>query len=180
VALGRDIGVDVETVNRSSAAAEIAASFFARDEVLAIAALPAAQQQLAFTMTWTLKEAYIKACGLGLSIPLADFAIAVNPPRISFSPRRIDDDSGWLLWQDQPTPRHVLAVAARRQPDEQLRLQVLEVPLQWLISPDRSTVDQPRGEQAAAATLRVTVANEARPQPKNRHITRGATTEGYR
>jgi 4'-phosphopantetheinyl transferase len=131
-ALGRDIGVDVEAVARCGARVAVANSCFAREEVRAIEVLPEAQRQSAFAAIWTLKEAYVKARGLGLSIPLADFLIALDPPRISFSARLADDGNRWFLWQEDPTPGHVLAVAARRQPDEPLKMCVREVALECL------------------------------------------------
>jgi 4'-phosphopantetheinyl transferase len=132
-ALGRDIGVDVESVARSSAGAEIARTCFAPEEIRAIESLPERQQQLAFVSIWTLKEAYVKAIGMGLSIPLADFAIGLNPPVITFSPRLADDDSRWFLWQDHPTAGYCLAVAARRRPGEELRMCIREVGLDVLL-----------------------------------------------
>jgi 4'-phosphopantetheinyl transferase len=131
--LGRDIGIDVESVTRTGAGAEIARSCFAVEEVRVLDSLPEAQRQSAFVATWTLKEAYVKAKGMGLSIPLADFSIALDPPRISFAPRLADDDRHWFLWQENPTPLHCLAVAARRQPGEELRVCRREVRLDALI-----------------------------------------------
>jgi 4'-phosphopantetheinyl transferase len=133
VALGREIGVDVESVDGSRSATAIAHSCFTPDEVRIIESLPLAEQPSAFVAVWTLKEAYVKACGLGLSIPLADFSIALDPPRLSFSPRLVDDDQLWWLWQTNPTPWHYLAVAARRQPDEQLTVNVREIDLDLLM-----------------------------------------------
>ena len=132
-ALGRDIGVDVEPVDRTGSGVEIARSCFMRDEVRAIESLPEEQRQPAFVATWTLKEAYVKATGLGLSIPLADFAVGLDPPRLSFSPRLADHDGNWFLWQAHPTPRHCLAVAARRRPAEELSVSVDDVALEVLM-----------------------------------------------
>jgi len=132
-ALGRDIGVDVEPVARSGAGAEIARTCFAAAEIREIESRPERQRQLAFVSIWTLKEAYVKAMGMGLSMPLADFAIGLDPPAIAFSPGVADHDSGWFLWQDQPTAGHCLAVAARRRPGEELRMCVREVALDVLL-----------------------------------------------
>jgi 4'-phosphopantetheinyl transferase len=66
---------------------------------------------------WTLKEAYIKARGFGLALPLADFAFRLSPPsapRIAFEPALDDDPATWQFFQDWPTPLHRLAVAVRR------------------------------------------------------------------
>lgn len=135
--LDRDIGVDVESVDRFGAGLEIARFCFAPEEVRAIESAPEQEQRATSAAFWTLKEAYIKARGLGLTIPLADFAIDLDSMRISFSARIADRADCWLLWRDQVGPSHVLAVAAGRRPEEQLRMRVEEVALEslWSTSP---------------------------------------------
>ena len=86
-------------------------------EVADLNAVPQAERQKVFFDYWTLKEAYIKARGLGLALPLADFAFRLSPssaPAISFEPSLPDDPATWQFAQDWPTPQHRLAVAVRR------------------------------------------------------------------
>ena len=75
---------------------------------------------------WTLKEAYIKARGFGLALPLADFAFRLAPPAspvISFEPALPDDPATWQFAQDWPTPVHRLGLAVRRSgPDLAIRI----------------------------------------------------------
>ena len=116
VTIGREVGVDVEHVQRRLTH-DIADRFFAPREVQDLKALPADEQPKAFFDYWTLKEAYIKARGFGLALPLADFAFQLSPaapPRISFEPSLDDDPATWQFAQDWPTPTHRLAVAVRR------------------------------------------------------------------
>ncbi|MCX6544724.1 MAG: 4'-phosphopantetheinyl transferase superfamily protein [Acidobacteria bacterium] len=133
----RDIGVDVESADRFRAGLEIARFCFAPEEVRAIESASEHERRTTCAAVWTLKEAYIKARGLGLTIPLADFAIDLGSMRIWFSARIADQADCWLLWRDQVGRSHMLAVAARRRPDEQLRMRVEEVALEslWSISP---------------------------------------------
>jgi len=122
VALEGEIGVDVEVLDRAGGLLEIAERFMAAPESKDIRALPPDAQDLRFFTYWTLKEAYIKARGMGLSIPLDKFwfllngeASASSPTRLVMAPEMDDDASGWSFAQFQPTERHLLAVA-RREP----------------------------------------------------------------
>lgn len=79
VTLGRQIGVDIEYIKRGFEWEEVAARFFAPGEVARLRALPQEQQRRAFFTCWTRKEAYIKAKGGGLSIPLQEFEVSLSP-----------------------------------------------------------------------------------------------------
>jgi 4'-phosphopantetheinyl transferase len=79
VAMGREVGVDVETRQEIPDAMSIAKRFFARREYQELSALPEAVRQRAFLRCWTRKEAYVKALGAGLSCPLHSFAVSVSP-----------------------------------------------------------------------------------------------------
>lgn len=119
VAVGRDVdlGADIEDAQRSGETVEIADHYFARSEVQALRALPKERQQARFFEYWTLKEAYIKARGAGLSLPLDQFAFDLVPgqmPRITFDPRMGDVPDVWQFVQHQPSERHQAAVAFRR------------------------------------------------------------------
>lgn len=117
VALGMDVGADVEHSGRPGQTVELADSFFARSEVLALRALPAEHQRERFFDYWTLKESYIKARGAGLSLPLDQFAFhleAGRPPCISFDPRMMDEPEAWQFFQVRLGVEHPAAVAVRR------------------------------------------------------------------
>jgi 4'-phosphopantetheinyl transferase len=116
VTVGRDIGVDVENVNRTLTQ-QVPERFFSPQEVQDLRALPDDEQQMVFFDYWTLKEAYIKARGLGLALPLRQFTFIRTPgygPRITFAPDLHDDPASWQFAQFWPTPEHRMAVAVRR------------------------------------------------------------------
>jgi len=116
VTIGREVGVDVEHIGRR-VVHDVAGRYFAPREVTALKALPEAEQARVFFDYWTLKEAYIKARGFGLALPLADFAFTLappQPPEIAFEPSLDDDPSTWQFAQDWPTPVHRLGLAVRR------------------------------------------------------------------
>jgi 4'-phosphopantetheinyl transferase len=117
VTIGREVGVDVEHINRQLTH-DVAGRFFAPDEVTDLRKLPPDEQPRAFFDYWTLKEAYIKARGFGLALPLGDFAFRLKPPappEITFEPSLEDDPSTWQFMQDWPTPQHRLGLAVRRE-----------------------------------------------------------------
>jgi len=116
VTIGREVGVDVEHTGRHLTH-DIAGRFFAPDEVADLRKLPRHDQERVFFDYWTLKEAYIKARGFGLALPLGEFAFKLNPPgppAITFLPSLDDDPSTWQFMQDWPTPQHRLGLAVRR------------------------------------------------------------------
>jgi len=132
-ALARPIGVDVERIDRAVEYREIARSVFSSDEIRLLGAMRDEEIGPAFFGVWTLKEAYVKARGMGLSIPLAEFSCSIGPPRIAFSDTIEDSSLNWFLWQRYADSAHVVAVAARRTPGEDLEVRWQETPLNELI-----------------------------------------------
>ena len=79
------IGVDIEFAGRERRISEIAHRYFADAEAQDLLALSGPAQQRRFYELWSLKEAYIKARGLGLAIPLKSFVYALSPGRIDLN-----------------------------------------------------------------------------------------------
>jgi 4'-phosphopantetheinyl transferase len=79
VTLRRAVGVDVERIRPDLSVIEIAERFFSPAECSALAALPPDVQPDAFFDCWTRKEAYIKARGDCLALPLHQFDVAFLP-----------------------------------------------------------------------------------------------------
>jgi 4'-phosphopantetheinyl transferase len=114
VAWDREIGVDVENVERPGDYIHLAERFFASSEAAHIAALPPSQQKEVFFDYWTLKESYIKARGMGLALPLADFAFKLDEPvTIRFSGSISDVSSSWRFQRVRVSAQHKMALAVR-------------------------------------------------------------------
>jgi len=79
VTRNREVGIDVERVRPDVDWRELAGRFFAPAEVAALDARPPDDQLRAFFACWTRKEAYVKALGLGMSLPLDQFSVSVAP-----------------------------------------------------------------------------------------------------
>lgn len=135
VTLTDDIGCDVENTSRSNDVLAIAERYFSKEETTELFALPVEQQRNRFFDYWTLKESYIKAWGLGLAIPLADFSFAISDTvqmtndmfaiksdiSLSFATHREDEPQIWRSWLMYPTiaidelQEHRIALSLRTQ-----------------------------------------------------------------
>jgi len=107
-AVERRVGVDVELVRPDFAREKIAERFFSPQEVTELRSLPPVVQDEGFFLCWTRKEAYIKARGEGLQIPLKSFQVSLAPGE----PARLraSDGADWSLRSVRPDPRYVGAV----------------------------------------------------------------------
>jgi 4'-phosphopantetheinyl transferase len=130
VARERELGADVEWVDRRGQALEVADRFFSAPELEELRARPVERQLDRFFDYWTLKESYIKAVGKGLTLPLESFAMVIGdgsgPIRLRVFPPIQDDPASWQFHLCSPQPRHRLAVAVRRGGDPPLA-----VSLRW-------------------------------------------------
>lgn len=111
-----DCGVDVENCQRMNDIEAIASRFFADIESASLENMSDHDRQAGFFRFWTLKEAYIKARGMGLAIPLGKFAFSVSNDSnitVQFAPDLGDDAESWQFGLFEPTSEHQLAWAIR-------------------------------------------------------------------
>jgi 4'-phosphopantetheinyl transferase len=114
----REVGVDVERIGPWAGSAALAERHFSPSERRGLARLPPREAHAHFFSIWTLKEAYLKARGVGLGLPLdvASFHVAPGaPPAVSFAPGHGEDARGWQFALLEPRPGYRLAVGARRE-----------------------------------------------------------------
>ena len=117
VTRGRALGIDVENPQPLTDLWGIAEHAFTPAEVAELAGLPEKLRLERFFQHWTLKESYIKARGMGVSIPLQGFGVGLAQDGLAtldIAPELSDHSSRWQLWQARPTPGHVLAICAER------------------------------------------------------------------
>jgi 4'-phosphopantetheinyl transferase len=108
VSLDREIGVDVELVRSDIPIDKIAEMFFSPREFAEYRDLATDQRRECFFRWWSLKEAYLKALGAGLLIPLESFDVSFTPGRSSklYS----NDYERWSIQSFQPHPAYTGAI----------------------------------------------------------------------
>jgi 4'-phosphopantetheinyl transferase len=119
----RDLGIDVEQVRLEVAGQRIAERFFSACEVAALRGLPANQHTEAFFNCWTRKEAYIKARGEGLSLPLDQFDVSLapgQPPALLRAGMAANEAARWSMIELAPAAGYKAALVVERR-DWQLR-----------------------------------------------------------
>jgi 4'-phosphopantetheinyl transferase len=90
------LGIDIELLRPVED--DVARRFFSPAEYADLSALPAAQWRDGFFRCWTRKEAIIKACGLGLSMPLDAFEVTLKPGQPAKLNKFQDEESTEKDW----------------------------------------------------------------------------------
>jgi 4'-phosphopantetheinyl transferase len=116
IATASNVGVDIECIRWQPDYADIARHFFSAAEIAGLSALPSHLFTEALFSCWTKKEAYLKACGEGLAIPLSSFSV---PLTIDPAPTPVDLRVGgndirakrWSLYTLRPAPGYAGALA---------------------------------------------------------------------
>ena len=118
VARHRRVGIDVERIRPDMEVESIAGRFFSPAEISELMTLPLDQRPVGFFNGWTRKEAYIKAHGLGLSLPLDSFDVSLTPGKPT-ALRATRPESGeadhWTLVSINAAPGYAGALAIRGQ-----------------------------------------------------------------
>jgi len=131
VASGRPLGIDTEHIHKRTAPIEVASNYFSASETAALLGRPKEEQSDVFFHYWTLKEAYIKARGKGLSIPLDQFSFDLARgdahPHVTLSSLEDPDYARWRFWQHQVSADHVVAICTACDEGETVSLHARQV-----------------------------------------------------
>lgn len=117
VASEAECGIDAEHIRNLDDVASLARRFFSCREAAEIETQPSEKLHTRFLEYWTLKEAFVKAKGRGLSIRIDLVEFSIRNDRqidISISPSLESQDLTWRFELLRPTPTHVVAVATGR------------------------------------------------------------------
>lgn len=143
----RAIGIDLEYLRADMECMQIAARFFSPREHAMLCALPTAARLEAFFTCWTRKEAYIKARGEGLALPLDQFDVSLTPgePAQLLGVRSdLDDPGRWSFQGLSPGPGYIAAVAVEGHSWHLTR---------WLWQDDRTFVEEHHVSNQGSACL---------------------------
>lgn len=114
----RTVGIDVETVRPVQNLDGLVTCAFSPTERVAFRALPRSQRLEAFFATWTRKEAYMKARGLGFGLPLGAFDVTVapdEPPQVLADRHAPNVESTWALSDVPLEQKHRASLVVRDQ-----------------------------------------------------------------
>jgi 4'-phosphopantetheinyl transferase len=123
---GCRVGVDAEPLSRAPAILDLAPRFLAEGEREALSQLDAPKRTDRAISLWTLKEAYVKARGLGLALPLRSFSFAFHAGRVTLAMAPPCDSASW----DFPLVdigSHRVAIAVERLTGEARVVRVFEL-----------------------------------------------------
>jgi 4'-phosphopantetheinyl transferase len=110
---GRPVGVDIEGESRDIELLALARAYFAPAEVALLEALAEKERAGAFFQLWTLKEAYVKARGDGLSLAFDRFAFSLDPIGVDLPDAPPEEPSMWRFSSVLLSGRRRLSAAAR-------------------------------------------------------------------
>ena len=119
------VGIDVEYINRNTDCLEIAHKYFSPSEYTELQQLPEIQMRERFFELWTLKEAYVKAQGLGLSLALneVNFNFSDNhSDQITLTSVTISEEKFWQVRLLSPSTEHKAALCVSQQTEAPLKL----------------------------------------------------------
>jgi len=142
---GRELGVDIEKIREEIDATKIAERYFSLREREEFRLLPHDLQPEAFFLCWTRKEAYVKARGLGLQIPLDSFDVSLTPsePATLCS----QDRERWELRSFHPIKGFVAALVSEGK-IEKMRFWDYHEHSRVLLVDDRMPTHSPEGKSS--------------------------------
>jgi len=114
VTCDRPVGIDVEQIIPPDNFSRLVEQFFSTNENAAFRALPESKRAAAFFAGWTRKEAYVKALGMGVSLPLDQFDVTMDPdapPHLLADRRHPHHPETWTLLSFVPASGYIAALA---------------------------------------------------------------------
>jgi len=117
VTLDSDCGIDSEKIARRHRLGKVAGRMFSEAECKQLEALQGREFEEFFHERWTLREAYVKALGIGISFPTRKLCFEVRMEtdiQVTFLEGIDDRNANWQFRLLRPTSEHIVAIALRR------------------------------------------------------------------
>lgn len=107
ISFDTEIGIDIEKIRELKVYQDIVRRFFSDNEIKAFFLQTEDKYQESFFTIWTRKEAFIKAVGRGLNIPLNDFDVSVTE-KAELLDVRLEDQKkeSWKLYNIPTKKNH--------------------------------------------------------------------------
>jgi 4'-phosphopantetheinyl transferase len=117
--LQREVGIDLEEIKPQVVFEGIESRYFSPDERAELETLHPDLRPEGFFLCWTRKEAYLKATGEGLKVPLESFSVSLTPGKPAVL--RSSDEQRWSVYSIPPPTGFAAALVAEGR-GHQLRL----------------------------------------------------------
>lgn len=130
ICFSAEIGVDTEFTENLSNLGDLAKFVFLPQELHQIELAKPEDRNLTFFKLWTLKEAYVKARGMGFAIPMKNFWLDVTDtiaPQINFTLPDFDQSKRWSFQNLYLKTGHVIGIASTCSPELNLTLRWVKV-----------------------------------------------------
>lgn len=118
VSCKRSCGIDAERLSERHDPGLIARKMFSDREYRQLHRLSGWARLEYFYERWTLREAYVKALGIGLAFPTRKLEFSINANgsiTLAFAPDMRNDNRHWYFRLHRPTAEHVIAIALGRE-----------------------------------------------------------------
>jgi len=128
VTLDVDCGIDAELLHERNNPLGVAQRMFSSRELMALGQREGEDFLTYFYRHWTLREAYVKARGIGISFPTHQLCFEVNGEKVSveFDDTVDDCEKNWHFQLIRPNASHIVALALRDNSDKRKHVIVSE------------------------------------------------------
>lgn len=117
------IGVDAEYLKRDNNIIDLASNVFSPSENEFFQNLPPEQQPRNFFLLWTLKEAYIKARGVGIKLPMTDLIYHNKEQSVELH----NKENHWQFWSIEPNQDYQVSVALSKEGENPLHFSMYKI-----------------------------------------------------
>ncbi len=127
VTLSDQCGIDAEQISARRNPVGVARRMFSEAEYEQLRQLAGREHLEYFFARWTLREAYVKARGIGISFPTRKLHFDIDPEgvvSVKFQPELNEQADRWQFAVLTPTPQHLGAIAVRQSGDLDKKLVV--------------------------------------------------------